>query len=455
MAVCASSAKKSKRRSSSSKAAPTKEFTCHNIDNDCYPSYRDFGRTSFDCTHKFYASTSQDIIGPEDSSFGRGSSTASGRGGKKSTFPRMLYEMVDDAEEQGYTDVIAWMPHGRSVIVRDKDRFTDEILPKFFGSQNSFASFQRQLNVYGFLRMTKAGPDRKSYYHELFLRGRKDLIALIPRKRKTTARVRRSLDPTTEPNLYLFPPCLEDGRGEGGAPGVAACLEDGRGGGSAPGVAAANFEPFYSNNAVDVPRSVPSSSTTATMIFQGPFHTLSYESLSLVPPAVGQAPPPQQFTFQQSSSAPYVVAQYQAAAEIQPAGIMSHEVDEAEWAQHEELEASSTCSMTTEDEEPEMFVSTTTPYQPYHTAEYNWHSQFIVASAGTQDERYDDAGQQQGRRVTPQQSFNSILPHHHHSNDYQHQEYHDGAGRGVDHIHSSTAVDVANFLWEDEELDRF
>jgi hypothetical protein len=186
-----------------------------NNNKDRYPIYRDFGRVPFDCGHKFYSSTSLDIYDPEDSSVcGRGGSPApghgGGRGGKKSTFPKMLYEMVDDADgvENDYTDVIAWMPHGRSFVIKDKHRFTDEILPRHFGSQNSFASFQRQLNVYGFLRMTKDGPDRKSYYHERFLRGRPDLIAYIPRKRKTTARVRRSLDPSTEPNLYLFPPCL-------------------------------------------------------------------------------------------------------------------------------------------------------------------------------------------------------------------------------------------------------
>lgn len=169
---------------------------------DSYPQYRDFGQNPFGNVYKVYARSSEDSHHQEDAS-GRS------RGGKKSTFPKMLYQMVNDAEDRNYTDVIAWMPHGRSFAIKDKDRFTNEILPMHFGSQNSFASFQRQLNVYGFLRMTKNGPDRKSYYHELFLRGRQDLIPLIPRRRKTTARVRRSLDPMTEPNLYAFSPCIQ------------------------------------------------------------------------------------------------------------------------------------------------------------------------------------------------------------------------------------------------------
>ena len=35
-------------------------------------------------------------------------------------------------------------------------------------------SFARQLNLYGFVRIT-SGPDAGGYYHELFLRGRPDL----------------------------------------------------------------------------------------------------------------------------------------------------------------------------------------------------------------------------------------------------------------------------------------
>ena len=50
------------------------------------------------------------------------------------------------------------------------EEFTTEILPRYF-NQSKFTSFQRQLNLYRFSRIT-TGKDRGGYYHELFLRDR-------------------------------------------------------------------------------------------------------------------------------------------------------------------------------------------------------------------------------------------------------------------------------------------
>lgn len=61
-------------------------------------------------------------------------------------------------------------PHGRCFHVHKPQDFVEQIMPKYF-RQSKLTSFQRQLNLYGFSRIT-AGDDRGGYYHELFLRNK-------------------------------------------------------------------------------------------------------------------------------------------------------------------------------------------------------------------------------------------------------------------------------------------
>jgi len=69
-------------------------------------------------------------------------------------------------------------------------------------------SFQRQLALYGFVRITrKDHPDRGAYYHELFLRGRPDLISRLFRTRVKGTGCKAPASPETEPNFYRMPTC--------------------------------------------------------------------------------------------------------------------------------------------------------------------------------------------------------------------------------------------------------
>jgi HSF-type DNA-binding len=113
-----------------------------------------------------------------------------------------LLEMASDGTA---TSAIRWLRHGRAFKIFDKQRFVNDVLPHFFHSQREFGSFQRQLNLYGFLRMTAQGPDQHAYYHEYFLRNRPHLCVLMTRSRIAAHSKRRSYDSTSEPNFHKMP----------------------------------------------------------------------------------------------------------------------------------------------------------------------------------------------------------------------------------------------------------
>ena len=59
-------------------------------------------------------------------------------------------------------------PHGRCFVIHKPREFVDQVMPEYF-RQSKLTSFQRQLNLYGFRRLT-TGADRGGYYHEMFLK---------------------------------------------------------------------------------------------------------------------------------------------------------------------------------------------------------------------------------------------------------------------------------------------
>jgi HSF-type DNA-binding len=76
--------------------------------------------------------------------------------------------------------------------------------------QSKLTSFQRQVNLYGFRRLT-AGKDRGAYYHELFLRGRPDLYMRLVRIRVKGTGIKAASSPDTEPDFYTYPRCVDNG----------------------------------------------------------------------------------------------------------------------------------------------------------------------------------------------------------------------------------------------------
>jgi hypothetical protein len=87
-----------------------------------------------------------------------------------SSFPWTLHTMLEDAESHGFETTVSWLP-GRTdqFKVHNPDKFTREVAPLYFNSTH-YKSFQRQLNIYGFVRQ-KHGPSKGAYTHPLLIRG--------------------------------------------------------------------------------------------------------------------------------------------------------------------------------------------------------------------------------------------------------------------------------------------
>jgi len=120
----------------------------------------------------------------------------------KNSFPIKLYSLLDRSQVDGYSTIISWAEHGRSFKIYNFNLFVKKIMPIYF-YQTKMSSFIRQLSTYGFHKITADhNPDKESYYHELFLRGREDLCPWIVRQKKRSL----IIGPESEPDLYKFKP---------------------------------------------------------------------------------------------------------------------------------------------------------------------------------------------------------------------------------------------------------
>ncbi|KAF9076727.1 hypothetical protein BDP27DRAFT_1312491 [Rhodocollybia butyracea] len=111
---------------------------------------------------------------------------------KVPVFLQKLYKIVSEPDTN---DVICWSDAGDSFFVLDHERLAKEHLGIWF-KHNKFASFVRQLNMYGFHKIphlqqgalkSSADTERPQFYHPDFVRGQEDRLILIERKKQTAS----------------------------------------------------------------------------------------------------------------------------------------------------------------------------------------------------------------------------------------------------------------------------
>ncbi|KAI4171261.1 MAG: hypothetical protein LQ348_006957 [Seirophora lacunosa] len=111
---------------------------------------------------------------------------------------RQACTMLSFLDESRNTDLIRWSESGDSFIVLDEDEFAKTLIPELFKHKN-YASFVRQLNMYGFHKKvglsdnSMRASERKNktpseYYNPYFKRGRPNLLWLIHKPRNPQTR---------------------------------------------------------------------------------------------------------------------------------------------------------------------------------------------------------------------------------------------------------------------------
>ena len=126
---------------------------------------------------------------------------SSGNGGTKWSdvpppFLTKTYVIVDDPTTN---DIVSWSESGTTFVVWKPVEFARDLLPKHF-KHNNFSSFVRQLNTYGF---RKSDPDKWEFSNENFLRGSKDLLKDIHRRKSVKVTEKKQLEQLSNRNTLV------------------------------------------------------------------------------------------------------------------------------------------------------------------------------------------------------------------------------------------------------------
>lgn len=116
--------------------------------------------------------------------------------------PVFITKLLAMVEDQANNSLLYWSANGETFIVTDADKLAEEELPKYFKHKN-FTSLVRQLNMYGFHKVTAAGgvknvtpkdqPQLWEFVHPCVQRAHPELLVHIKRKENSQKSRQRTL----------------------------------------------------------------------------------------------------------------------------------------------------------------------------------------------------------------------------------------------------------------------
>ncbi|KAK0662688.1 Heat shock factor protein 2 [Lasiodiplodia hormozganensis] len=147
---------------------------------------------------------------------------------KRKQIPPFVQKLSSFLDNSNHTDLIRWSDDGNSFIVLDEDEFAKTLIPELF-KHNNYASFVRQLNMYGFHKKVGLSDnsmkqaerrDKKTpseYFNKYFKRGRPELLWLIQKPKNPQSSSKRKRDDDKKHDSDDDTRKENDGNGEGSA----------------------------------------------------------------------------------------------------------------------------------------------------------------------------------------------------------------------------------------------
>ncbi|KAF8861517.1 hypothetical protein BDZ45DRAFT_687599 [Acephala macrosclerotiorum] len=121
---------------------------------------------------------------------------------KRKQIPPFVQKLSSFLDKSENTELIRWSDRGDSFVVLDEDEFAKTLIPELF-KHNNYASFVRQLNMYGFHKRvglsdnSMKASERKNkspseYYNPYFKRGHPNLLWLINKPKNGSTKSKKS-----------------------------------------------------------------------------------------------------------------------------------------------------------------------------------------------------------------------------------------------------------------------